>query len=469
MTAMEDRLRAALSARATLVQPERLSPLGPVVEVRPRWQSPWVLLAGAAVFLLVLGAVFQGLVRDPRSDDVAPRPDEPQVVLPDDVGRDWKPDDLSSPARLDLDGDGVEEKVTFLAEKTEERDGRIRLQTVVSGTGEEAYGIADLGSTIGTTALEPVDADTDGDQELVLLHELDPDVVGGLYAPVVLDLRDGLLVEAVPDDPDLLLRGSVPVPGSRTEHYELVRSHEFWMEDGTLHSSRSVDAFASGNMTLLRPEAYVVDAYEWRLDEDGVLRAGDASCLVMAPESQVPCGSEGEDGFVPYIDSVATGAFAIGEGADFRQGYRFSARLEAAADATLVVEGEDGRTLRYDGFPVPDPQVSPVQPMSVLSDGASLVVTSASDPSYVEVLVQDVGQPGRLRPLEAVGDVDLVNEGEVRTWQTADGGVVTVTAQEDGSWTAWSWTMVSRTEMAALPWGTVCFDDVDDPSTARQC
>ena len=220
-------------------------------------------------------------------------------------------------------------------------------------------------------------------------------------------------------------------------------------------------------MTLLQPEAYVVDAYEWRLDEDGILRAGDASCLVMVPESQVPCGSEVDEGFVRYLDSVATGAFGIGEGADFREGYRFSARL--VADATLVVEGEDGRTLRYDGLPVPDPQVSAVQPMSVLSDGASLVVTSASDPSYIEVLVQDVEQPDRLRPLEAVGEVDLANEGEVRTWQTADGGVVTVTAREDGSWTAWSWMMVSRTEMAALPWGTVCFDDVDDPSTARPC
>jgi hypothetical protein len=29
--------------------------------------------------------------------------------------------------------------------------------------------------------------------------------------------------------------------------------------------------------------------------------------------------------------------------------------------------------------------------------------------------------------------------------------------------------MVSRTEMAALPSGTVCFDDVDDPSTVRPC
>jgi hypothetical protein len=43
-----------------------------------------------------------------------------------------------------------------------------------------------------------------------------------------------------------------------------------------------------------------------------------------------------------------------------------------------------------------------------------------------------------------------------------------VTAQEDGSWTAWTWQVV-RSGMTALPWGTVCFDDVDDPSTARRC
>ena len=463
MTEMEDRLRAALAARAELVQPEHLAPLTPAVDVRPRWQSPWVLLATAAVVLLVLGAVFQGLARDPRSDDVAPRPDEPRVELPEDVGRSWERDDLSSRARLDLDGDGVEEKVEFLAEKTKDFDGRIRLQTVVSSTGQEAYGIARLGSTIGTTALEPVDADADGDQELVLLHELDPDVVGGLYAPAIFDLRDGLLVQVAVEDPGLLMRGTAAVPGSRTDHYDLVRSYEFWMEQGPLFSSRSVDAFARGNMTLLRPERYEVEAREWRLGDDGVLRAGEPFCRVMAPEGQEPCGSGADVGFVPLIDTVATETFGIGEGADYREGYRFSARLEAFADPSLVVEGDDGRTLRYDDFPIADPRISTVQPMGV--DGASFFVTSASDPSYVEVLAQDGDQ---LRVLQAVGEVDLLDEDDVRTWLTPNGSVVTVTAQDDGSWTAWTWQHV-RAGMTALPWGTVCFHDVDDPSTARRC
>ena len=46
---------------------------------------------------------------------------------------------------------------------------------------------------------------------------------------------------------------------------------------------------------------------------------------------------------------------------------------------------------------------------------------------------------------------------------------MTVVADDDGSWEAWQWVRVSGTEMAALPWGTVCFDDVEDPTTGRAC
>lgn len=462
MSDMEDRLRAALSARAELVQPEHLAPLTPAVDLRPRWQSPWVLLATAAVVLLVLGAVLQGLARDPRSDDVAPRPGQPELELPADVGRGWERNDLDTPPRLDLDGDGVDEKVVFRGEPTPDFDGRFRLETTLSSTGEDAYGIAEVGTTIATNVLDPTDADGDGDQELVLYYD-DAEAVGGGGRPLVFDLRDGLLVQAVPEHPDLLQRGQVPLPGTASAHYEMVRLHDYWFEDGALWSSRTVDAYAAGNMTLLRPERYEVEAYEWRLGDDGVLRAGDASCRVMFPEGQEPCGSEAEEGFLPYINTVATETFGIGEGADFREGYRYSARLEAFADPSLVVEGDDGRTVRYDDFAIGDPRISTVQPMGV--DGASFFVTSASDPSYVEVLAQDGDQ---LRSLQAVGEIDLLDEGDVRTWLTPNGSVVTVTAQEDGSWIAWTWQHV-RSGMTALPWGTVCFDDVDDPSTARRC
>jgi hypothetical protein len=124
---IEERLRAALTARAELVQPQDLRPLAPVTELRPHWQSPWVLVATAAVVLLVLGVLFRGFDPDPRSDRLAPRPDQPRVTLPPDVGRDWKADDLSTPAQLDLDGDGRKETVEFLSEPSEAYDGRTRL------------------------------------------------------------------------------------------------------------------------------------------------------------------------------------------------------------------------------------------------------------------------------------------------------------------------------------------------------
>lgn len=104
--------------------------------------------------------------------------------------------------------------------------------------------------------------------------------------------------------------------------------------------------------------------------------------------------------------------------------------------------------------------------MSVFHDGASLLVTSAADPTYLQVLVQDGDE---LRALRPVGEVDFENDGDVRTWLTQNGALVTVVAGEGDTWQAWQWMWVSRAEMAALPTGTVCFDDVDDPSTARSC
>jgi len=464
--AIEDRLRAALAARDELVGPEDLAPPAPVVPLRPRWRSPWVLLATAAAVLLVLGVVAQGLGRDTRSDDVAPRPDAPRVELPADVGRDWKADDLSSPARLDLDGDGSREKVVFLSERTKDLDGRVRIQTTLSSTGEEAYGIAELGSTIGTTALEPVDADGDGDQELVLLRELDPSAVGGHHVPAVFDLRDGLLVQAVPDRPDLLVHANVPVAGSATEHYDMVRIHDYWVEDGELWSSRSVGAYAEGGMTLLRPETIVVDAWRWGLDDDGVLRATEAGCLrtgLGQPSSYRPCGDDTEDA-LPDLAPASEDTFGPGESAAFDIGYRFTARIDAGDPPVLVVEGEDGRTVRH-RLDVADPRVATVQPASVMSDGASFVVTSASDPSWVQVVVQD---GDRLRTLVPTGEIALTADG-TRTWLTTDGALVSAVEGEDGTWEVWRWQMVSGTEMAALPWGTACFGDVDDPATARSC
>ena len=459
MSTTEERLRAALTARAEQVGAEDLAPLSPVVQLRPRWQSPWALLATAAVVLLVLGVVVRSVGSDPRSDRIAPEPnpDAPRIELPADVGREWKADDYANPARLDLDGDGAKETVEFLGEPTKKSNGRTRLQTTLSSTGEEAYGIADLGTTIGTSALPPIDADGDGDQELVLYRdELYSGPVVGNH-PIVFDLRDGLLVQAAVEDPELLVRGEVPVAGDATEFYEMVRPHDYWIEDGRLFSARSVDAFASGNMTTMRPETYVMDAWEWELGEDDVLRPVEAGCRAQGPESLVVC-TPGQVDTLPVVSPVSATTIGVGEQADYDNGgYRFTARLEAVADPSLVVEGDDGRTINH-GLEVGDPQVNVQPPTGIFFDGASLVLTSGSDPSYVEVLVQD---GDRFRILEPVGEIGLSADDGSRTWLTRNGALVTVVPGEDDSWEAWQWVMVSRTEMAAFPTGTVCFDDVD--------
>ncbi|NYE37684.1 hypothetical protein F4692_002817 [Nocardioides cavernae] len=461
---LEDRLRAALAARAELVRPEDLGPVAPVVPLRPRWRSPWVLLATAAAVLLVLGVVLQGLAPDPRSDDVAPEPG-PQVELPQDVGRDWQVRSDSSPAVLDLDGDGVDETVRFRAEETKDFDGRIRLETTLSTTGEDAYGVARLSTTIGTYARDPIDADGDGDQELVLPF----DSMGGPGEPsypMVFDLRDGLLVQAAVSDPELLLMGNTPVDGGRTPYYELVRSQTYWFEDGSLYSGRSVNAFAEGpNMTATRPASMVFDAWRWVLDAEGVLRPQDAGCVAETPRGAIrPCEPGARDA-LPVLGPEATEFFGPGEEFRWTEGYRYVARLEQQGEPTLVVQGGDGRTLEHP-IDVADPRVMTTQPTRIFYDGASVVVRSATDPAVFQVLAQD---GDALRELAPVGDVPLTTDASHRTWLTTDGALVTVVAEDDARWRAYFWAMVSSTEMVALPAGEVCFADVTDTSTARDC
>lgn len=458
---IEERLRAALAARAELVRPEDLAPLAAEGPSRPGWQSPWVLLATAAAVLLVLGVVLQGVNGGQRSDRVAPDPD-PEVVLPEDVGRDWTASDASTPARLDLDGDGSKEKVVFLGEQSEDFDGRTRVQTTLTGTGEEVFGIVQLDTTIGTSALEPIDADRDGDQELVL-YVSDDEVVNGGH-PLVLDLREGHLLQAAVEDPDLLRRGEHPEPGTATEHYAMVRAHDYWIEDGTLWSSRSRSAFASAGMTTVRPPSYVVDTWSWSLDDAGVLRPAQGCGTVDMFGERGAC-DPGEVDAPPQVADVATGSFGVGEQADYGDaGLGFTARLEPGDPPSLVVEGVGPtRSLPLD---VPDPRVSLTQPRAIFSDGASVVVTSASDPGLVRVLTHD-GE--RLRVIDPVGEVEPTTDATHRTWLTEEGSLVTAVVTDDGTWRVWYWILASRSEMTALPGGVVCLDDADDPSSAGAC
>jgi hypothetical protein len=471
-TDLENRLTAALAARAEEVRPEHLTPgLAPVVALRRR--TPLIVLAAAACVLLVVMLSFW-LPDDDRRVVPAPEPSDPEIVIPPDVGRDWDRAKASTPAELDLDGDGTREKVRFLAEPSEEYDGRVRLQTTLSSDGSSAFGVIDVGTTIGLSALDPIDADADGDQELVLWYDEEP----MRTVPVVLDLRDGLLVQAPPSEPDLLVMGQTTA-SEGGEFYDLVHTSDYWIEDGTLFSARSRGTFAAGNMTLFAPEEYTMDAWAWRLTDDGVLEPEPASttCVTHVPEGRRPC-VEGEQDVLPQLAPVADERVEVGDEFSLDTGYRFDVRVEPeeGADGAVVVEGEDGRAIRTPVHLGSELRVFTTQPTGIFYDGASLLVASedGDEPSGMQVLVQDGDALVTLEPVGGMpfGTGYTDDQRAFRTWLTDNGEVFTAVADTDdesGPWQVWSWVMSGDRSMAAVPRATVCFADPSDPATGQRC
>ena len=70
---------------------------------------------------------------------------------------------------------------------------------------------------------------------------------------------------------------------------------------------------------------------------------------------------------------------------------------------------------------VPDPVLGSVPPSSIFFDGASVVVTSASDPSVVQVFTQN---DDRMVLMDPVGEIGLTNDDDQRTWLTEYGAVL---------------------------------------------
>jgi len=239
----------------------------------------------------------------------------------------------------------------------------------------------------------------------------------------------------------------------------MVQLQEWWLERGQLWSGRSRNAYAAAPMTLLRPEVAVLDAWRWILGKDGVLRRGPTECRTDTYGEAGECRA-GQVDSPPVLAPVAEETIGAGQRAEFGEGFSFTGGIGGGVLTARV--GGEVLELEVD---VPDPLLHTQQPTSIFYDGASFVVTSASDPSQVQVVVQ---RGERLRFMEPVGDVPLRDEGDVRTWLTADGVLLTAVAEGE-EWRLWQWTMVSGSEIAALPLGVTCFDDAVPPSTARAC
>jgi hypothetical protein len=256
MTTIEDRLTAALAARADQVRPEDLHGTPP--EARPsllRRPATYVLAAAAcaaavsAPFLLGGGPGEDAPDIPPATQSPTPTPNGDQVP-----GGDWT-DVYSYPRAYDVDGDGASDEVVVRTEGEEKLPpGRRRMEVNLSSGGQAAV-ILDY-DTYDLTAIEPVELDGEPGDEILYYRGTEPREIG------VLDLVDGALVDLeVPGDPGLTSQPDADF-----------RARGWFVEDRSLGSYRTVEGGFVPGGTFNGNPPYEVDVWAWRL-VDGELQA----------------------------------------------------------------------------------------------------------------------------------------------------------------------------------------------------
>ena len=337
---VEERLSAALAARAEQVQGEDLraetaptpaSSASVVPLRRPSRPLTTALVAAAAAAAVVAPFVYGSLTSDPTAPDPAPAPPTPSVSVspPPAVGADWP---VTQRDRADLDGDGTPDPLRVRADGDEFTAARLRLEVDLSGTGTTTYGLVDAGgsdySIVGTA-----DADSDGGDELVLY-------LGAVEARfVVVDLLDDYLVEVPQDDAAPMSTGLV-ADRQVDDRVTLAFATARWLADGTLYSSRSVSSYPTYGMSQEVPDPYLADVWAWRL-VDGVLtpQPQPRLCIPAGEDGSRgrPC-SEGEgDGLRPLFPE-ATASVGVGDSAELELDF------DGRPDTVALVDAGGGAT-----------------------------------------------------------------------------------------------------------------------------
>jgi len=257
MSTLEDRLSAALAARADLVQPEDLSHRAPPRTVVPLRRRPvtYVLAAAACAAVVAVPFLVGGLGGD-GEDRPAPPVVTPTTPVTPHSGDDGVPgsgwtEAYTYPRAYDVDADGTPDEVVVRTEGSEKLPPGVRRVEVHLSTGGVAAVLLDY-DTYDLTMIEPVDLDADGADELLYYRGTETEEIG------VLRYADGALVDVeVPDAP-----GLTSAPDAR------FRSRGWWTEDGELFSYRTVDGgFVPGGSNA-SPPPYEVDIWRWNLTSD---------------------------------------------------------------------------------------------------------------------------------------------------------------------------------------------------------
>jgi len=251
MSTLEDRLSAALAARAELVQPEDLTHHAPPAE-RPSRLRPVLYGLAAAACAAALAAPFVlGEGRGGEAPHVPATSQSPSQVPPEPPAppADWPV--IDSWRSLDVDGDGAKDQLVTQNESGEEislEEWRVQVRFATG-----SFATYPVGRHFSVNLVEPVDVDGDGADEILLYngeekHELMVlryDGVGG-----VTGLR-------IPDEPGLT---SAPD--------ETFRTRGWWVEDGGLFSYRTVEGGFVPGTSNASPPPYEVDIWRWDIGPD---------------------------------------------------------------------------------------------------------------------------------------------------------------------------------------------------------
>ncbi|GAA4687293.1 hypothetical protein [Nocardioides nanhaiensis] len=500
LTPLEERLTAALAARAEQVHPHHLRDApaptpergAEVVPLRRR-RVAIALAAAAACAAVAAGVVWSDLGEDGQDvPQPAPSPTVPAEV-PDDVGADWGVVDRT---RLDLDGDGTPEELRLRDSSAGTEglpDNPARVDAVLSSTGQLAYGTFDNNGTF-TNFFSPatIDADSDGSDEVVV-YRPDAEGVGGGDLLVV-DLVGGYLVEVPREESAPLSVDAITdesKPQRRGEFFAFATNR--WVQDGTLYSSRSVESYATGGVATYFnvPRTYRSLAWAWRIEEGRLVPEPVPEVCIDALEDGggTPAGracADGETDAVPGFfperpATVGVGQSAAFDDVDFDQrpdtlGIEGPGGDVEEGEAELVLDlsaaGEQRVPLPAGGTPVLYPRTIQVG----MLDGVSLLVQQESGDgtqmSYLATGAAGFAEPPTVRPTRGApfGSGVRADGTAWRTWVGPDDAlytrVGTVDDDADTPVVVFTWRFDGEA-LVASPLGTFCVDDA--AGTARRC
>lgn len=297
MSTLEDRLSAALAARADLVQPEDLSHGSPPAVIVPLRRRPAAYLLAAAACAAAVSVPF--LVNGGGDKEPAPpvgTPTAPVTPNGDKVrGADWP--EIYDYEGYDVDGDGEGDQVVLRNQSGKELAKEPWRLEVQLGSGGTTAVLLDYGS-YDINVIDPVDLDGDGADEIVYGRATETDEIG------VVQYAGGELLDLeVATD-----------PGITNVYDEQGRMRTWWVRDRQLFSSRSVEGgFEPGDGGRGLPQRYPVEVWTWTIDGQALQPVSQGEqCVEQLQESRpFPC-DEGP-GPVPGTQPAVTDSAHVAE------------------------------------------------------------------------------------------------------------------------------------------------------------